>query len=498
MKRLLVLAGVAILASSAALAQQYEYRYSKEGPVRAPPVPTSCSLPWGGVVGNGADVEAFASPSVAFGVECVSEIRTCSEGSLSGAFTHQSCEAEPGLACDTPWGSSVAHEGTVAAYLQESVAWNQTCTSQARECFNGTLSGTYTNAACEVAPQDTTPAAIAFANQNGLNPSTTVMSNVAQVLDVEGSISVSISGPSAEYRVCGNAACSSGVGAWGSSGLVANGQYIQLRMPSNAALSGTAIANVSIGTFSTTWSLSTASTVCNAIASPTPSGERFNGVAQRPNDTCEFTRPQVSAGQLVWMAPDVMSAELYCRRLMGSNARLAGYTVGGIANNSEQIGGSRNGTTFISTSALSSRAETVRCTNAPTGCAAGEWLDGSQCRPNPTVSCMQIISDSDHIFEDKHYDVGPGRCATARIRASNYYAYDGATLLHFVATLQGVSNAVIESATPYSGTGNGYLLWRGSGPKTSLGPGHQATIYLNIADPNYGAAGTLPANIPGY
>lgn len=498
MKKFLVLAGLALLASTAAFAQQYEYRYSKEGGGPNFPPPTTCSAPWGGGIADGGSVQAYASANVAFGVECIAETRTCTEGALSGSFAFHACEVEPGLSCDTPWGGTVGHDGAVEAFLQEDVAWNQTCSSQLRECYNGTLSGSYSFGECEVALQDTTPAAFAFTAQSGLNPGVSTLSNIVQILDVDGSIPVSVTGPSAEFRTCGNATCSSAIGAWSTSGQVANAQYLQMRMPSNASLSGLATATLSAGSFSASWALSTASTICNAITSPTPTGERFNTVSQQPNDTCQFSLPQVAPAQLVWLTPDVQSGELYCRRVMGPDARLAGLTPTGIPNNSNPVGVSRNGTSFISIETTASRASTIRCTSAPTGCGSGEWFDGSQCRPVPTVWCGQIISDADHQFEEKHYDVGIGRCVVGRIRANNYYAYDGSTLLNFVATLQGISNGVIESAIPYSGTGNGYLLWRAPGPKTSLGPGNQATIYVNIADPNYGSAGTLPGDIPGY
>ncbi len=51
-------------------------------------------------------------------------------------------------------GSPVAHGGSVTAYESSSVPDGQTCAnvSETRTCTNGTLSGTYTNASCNVAP----------------------------------------------------------------------------------------------------------------------------------------------------------------------------------------------------------------------------------------------------------------------------------------------------------------------------------------------------------
>jgi len=47
-------------------------------------------------------------------------------------------------------GKTVASGSSVTAYLASSVPAGQTCTSQARSCSNGTLSGTYANASCSV------------------------------------------------------------------------------------------------------------------------------------------------------------------------------------------------------------------------------------------------------------------------------------------------------------------------------------------------------------
>ncbi len=47
-------------------------------------------------------------------------------------------------------GKTIASGSSVTAYLASSVPAGQTCTSQARTCSNGTLSGTYANASCSV------------------------------------------------------------------------------------------------------------------------------------------------------------------------------------------------------------------------------------------------------------------------------------------------------------------------------------------------------------
>jgi hypothetical protein len=53
--------------------------------------------------------------------------------------------------CTLPWGGSISSGASVTAYQTSSVACGSSCVSQTRTCTNGTLSGTYTNASCSVA-----------------------------------------------------------------------------------------------------------------------------------------------------------------------------------------------------------------------------------------------------------------------------------------------------------------------------------------------------------
>ncbi len=61
-------------------------------------------------------------------------------------------------------GASVASGASVTAYLASTVSFGDTCLSQSRTCSNGTLSGTYLAASCLVQPQITSgsPGAIGY------------------------------------------------------------------------------------------------------------------------------------------------------------------------------------------------------------------------------------------------------------------------------------------------------------------------------------------------
>ncbi len=49
----------------------------------------SCSLPWGGKLANGGTVVAYATPCAL--LSCTSQVRKCTNASLSGTFQHQTC-----------------------------------------------------------------------------------------------------------------------------------------------------------------------------------------------------------------------------------------------------------------------------------------------------------------------------------------------------------------------------------------------------------------------
>ena len=114
--------------------------------------PASCTTPWLSRVDHDSSVTAYSTPSVASGQSCssVSQIRTCRNGTLSGSFANASCTVQQAASCTTPWGTALASGSSVTAYSTSTVAPGQTCLSQTRTCTNGTLSGSYSNASCTV------------------------------------------------------------------------------------------------------------------------------------------------------------------------------------------------------------------------------------------------------------------------------------------------------------------------------------------------------------
>ena len=111
---------------------------------------SSASCSWNGAtIASGSSVTAYQSSSVSYGSQCASQTRTCSNGTLSGTYTAASCVV--GTASSCTWnGSSVANGASVTAYQSSSVASGSQCVSETRTCSNGTLSGSYTNTSCSV------------------------------------------------------------------------------------------------------------------------------------------------------------------------------------------------------------------------------------------------------------------------------------------------------------------------------------------------------------
>ncbi len=105
----------------------------------------------GTTIASGASTEAFATTSVPFGQVCNSENRKCSNGSLSGSYNATTCSPVAPASCNLN-GVTIDHGGSGVAYQATSVAFGQSCQPENRTCNNGTLSGSFTAANCSVTP----------------------------------------------------------------------------------------------------------------------------------------------------------------------------------------------------------------------------------------------------------------------------------------------------------------------------------------------------------
>ena len=112
----------------------------------------SCSFN-ASTVEHGNSVTAYQSSSVPFGSSCSSQLRTCNDGSLSGSYTNASCSVSAAASCSFN-GQTIAHNTTVTAYEDSSVEFGNVCESELRTCNNGSLSGNYSNSSCAVEEAD--------------------------------------------------------------------------------------------------------------------------------------------------------------------------------------------------------------------------------------------------------------------------------------------------------------------------------------------------------
>jgi hypothetical protein len=109
----------------------------------------ACTLPWGGSIASGQSVTAYSAASPAVGQACsaIAQTRTCTNASLSGGFAQQSCTP---LSCTLPWGGSIGDGQSVTAYSAANPPAGQACTSiaQTRTCSLGALSGSNLQQSC--------------------------------------------------------------------------------------------------------------------------------------------------------------------------------------------------------------------------------------------------------------------------------------------------------------------------------------------------------------
>lgn len=103
----------------------------------------------GQTVAHGGSVTAYSASSVAAGLSCVGETRTCNDGQLSGSFTFGSCSVNQAAACMFN-GKTIPSGGYVTAYAVTNVNYGENCPAETRYCQNGILRGSYQNDSCVV------------------------------------------------------------------------------------------------------------------------------------------------------------------------------------------------------------------------------------------------------------------------------------------------------------------------------------------------------------
>lgn len=103
----------------------------------------------GETLAHGESVKAFQTSTSQFGGSCVSETRSCNDGTLSGSFQFGACNIDAPASCLFD-GRTIAHGENVAAFPSSSVAYGETCVAETRSCYNGQLSGSNNFSSCSV------------------------------------------------------------------------------------------------------------------------------------------------------------------------------------------------------------------------------------------------------------------------------------------------------------------------------------------------------------
>lgn len=103
----------------------------------------------GQVLQDGQAVQAYLNSTEASGSSCVSQVRTCTSGVLTGSYAYASCSVGAPASCLFN-GQTVSSGQSVVAYQNSSVPAGSTCVSQTSTCTNGTWSSPFTNAFCQV------------------------------------------------------------------------------------------------------------------------------------------------------------------------------------------------------------------------------------------------------------------------------------------------------------------------------------------------------------
>ncbi len=124
----------------------------------------SCSIPWGGTIGDGSSVTAYNTPTVSSSDSCTthSETRTCTNGVLSGSYTNQFCSTSASVVT----ASLSASPETIVAGQSSTLTWSSTnavnCTSP-----GGFSTGNATSGSAAVSPVTTSAYSVICTGSNG-------------------------------------------------------------------------------------------------------------------------------------------------------------------------------------------------------------------------------------------------------------------------------------------------------------------------------------------
>jgi hypothetical protein len=188
--------------------------------------PGDCTLPWGGTIPTGSSVTAYLTAMASTASSCNdsnhSQVRTCTNGSLSGYMTNQSCTPTTGAGssqatCTLPWGTVLQVGQTIPTVyytnLSSDCASNSGpfyCSSAYAAANGGNVTGVYQS--CSAPSSCTLPWGGSIASGSSVLAYTVQhSSNCANYGSYRACDNGVLSGSSsAQYQTCGLPLCPTG------------------------------------------------------------------------------------------------------------------------------------------------------------------------------------------------------------------------------------------------------------------------------------------------
>lgn len=176
------------------------------------------------------------------------------DADLSGTASGWTCSLD---------GQTVTH-GNAYTFFNTAMHVNCSTVSQSRTCSFGSLSGSSTYSRANCTNTDTTPNAFSFTDVTGAALNTQITSNSVTINGINTATPVSVSGDgSPQIRIAG--------GSWVTSGTIADGQSLQVRLTTANANNTVRSATVNIGGVIDNWGVTTV-----AAANCTLGGQTVN------------------------------------------------------------------------------------------------------------------------------------------------------------------------------------------------------------------------------
>ena len=123
---------------------------SSEGDITDPVIANSAKCEYDGKqYYHTQTIKIFKESSVAFNKSCEQQEHICNNGNWSGTIGYKECAV--GAVRDCLVGTeTVKHNTEVTRFQATSVAYNQSCQSEVRRCFDGSISGSFIAKSCVV------------------------------------------------------------------------------------------------------------------------------------------------------------------------------------------------------------------------------------------------------------------------------------------------------------------------------------------------------------